>query len=80
MVESEFGVNRMRTWIHHALLPGCWWWCNDVDVFLAHFWPLIANCALFKCHGLPEWHIFSYFECVGWHQATILSQNGHHVH
>jgi len=21
MVESEFGVNRMRTWIHHALLP-----------------------------------------------------------
>jgi len=23
MVESEFGVNRMRTWIHHALLPLC---------------------------------------------------------
>uniref|UniRef100_A0A803JTL4 Transposase Tc1-like domain-containing protein n=1 Tax=Xenopus tropicalis TaxID=8364 RepID=A0A803JTL4_XENTR len=21
--ESEFGVNRMRTWIHHALLPLC---------------------------------------------------------
>jgi len=39
MVESEFGVNRMRTWIHHALFPLCswWWWCNGVgDVFLAH--------------------------------------------
>jgi len=23
MVESEFSVNRMRTWIHHALLPLC---------------------------------------------------------
>jgi len=23
MVESEFGINRMRTWIHHALLPLC---------------------------------------------------------
>jgi len=23
MVESEFGVNRMRTWIHHALFPLC---------------------------------------------------------
>jgi len=23
MVESEFGVNRSRTWIHHALLPLC---------------------------------------------------------
>jgi len=23
MVETEFGVNRMRTWIHHALLPLC---------------------------------------------------------
>jgi len=23
MVESEFGVNRMGTWIHHALLPLC---------------------------------------------------------
>uniref|UniRef100_A0AAY5KIQ5 Tc1-like transposase DDE domain-containing protein n=1 Tax=Esox lucius TaxID=8010 RepID=A0AAY5KIQ5_ESOLU len=23
MVESEFAVNRMRTWIHHALLPLC---------------------------------------------------------
>jgi len=23
MVESEFGVNRMKTWIHHALLPLC---------------------------------------------------------
>jgi len=23
MVESEFDVNRMRTWIHHALLPLC---------------------------------------------------------
>jgi len=36
MVESEFGVNRMRTWI---LMPcshcaGWWWWCNGVgDVF-----------------------------------------------
>jgi len=23
MVESEFGVNRMRMWNHHALLPLC---------------------------------------------------------
>jgi len=23
MVKSEFGVNRMRTWIHNALLPLC---------------------------------------------------------
>jgi len=23
MVESEIGENRMRTWIHHALLPLC---------------------------------------------------------
>jgi len=23
MVESEFGVNRMRTWIYHDLLPLC---------------------------------------------------------
>jgi len=23
MVESEFGVNRIRTLIHHALLPLC---------------------------------------------------------
>jgi len=23
MVESEFGVNRLRTWIHHAWLPLC---------------------------------------------------------
>jgi len=42
MVESEFGVNRMRTWIHYALLPLCWWWwcnCTGVCVFLAHFRP-----------------------------------------
>jgi len=42
-----------------ALLPLCrlvagwWWWCNGVgDVFLAHFRPLSANWASFKCHGL----------------------------
>jgi len=23
MVESEFGINIMRTWIHHTLLPLC---------------------------------------------------------
>jgi len=23
MVESGFGVNRIKTWIHHALLPLC---------------------------------------------------------
>jgi len=23
MVESEFGGNRMKTWVHHALLPLC---------------------------------------------------------
>jgi len=23
LVESAFGINRMRTWIHHALLPLC---------------------------------------------------------
>jgi len=23
MVESELGVNRMKTWIYHALLPLC---------------------------------------------------------
>ncbi|MBN3307142.1 AGRD2 protein, partial [Amia calva] len=37
---------------------GWWWWCNGVgDVFLAHFRPLSANWASFKCHGLPE-HCF----------------------
>ncbi|MBN3297145.1 LSM6 protein, partial [Amia calva] len=37
---------------------GWWWWCNSVgDVFLAHFRPLSAHWASFKCHGLPE-HCF----------------------
>jgi len=51
MVESEFGVNGMRTW---SIMPcyhcaGWWWWCNGVgDVFLAHFRPLSANWASFK--------------------------------
>jgi len=56
---SEFGVNRTRTWIHHACYHCAgWWWCNGVgDVFLAHFRPLSANWASFICHGLPE-HCF----------------------
>jgi len=53
MVESEFGINRMRTCYHCV-----GWWCNGVgDVFLGHFRPLSANWASFKYHGLPE-HCF----------------------
>uniref|UniRef100_A0A6Q2XVH8 ADAM metallopeptidase domain 11 n=1 Tax=Esox lucius TaxID=8010 RepID=A0A6Q2XVH8_ESOLU len=46
---------------------GCWWWCNGVgDVFLAHFRPLSANWAWFKCHGLPD--------------VCVSSQGGEHCY
>ncbi|MDF4280576.1 hypothetical protein P3371_24365 [Vibrio parahaemolyticus] len=42
MVESEFGVNNMKAWIHPALYQQ--WWCNGVgDIFLSHFGPLSTN-------------------------------------
>jgi len=48
MVDLKFGMNRMRTWIHHALLPLCRLVVVVGDVFLAHFRPLSANWASFK--------------------------------
>jgi len=57
--------------MNHSCLvtTGWWWWCNGVgDLFLAHFRPLSANWASFKCHGLPE---HCYWPCP--------SLNVHHV-
>jgi len=66
MIKSEFGINRMRTWIpifiHTTVQAGGGGGVMggvmvSGDVFLAHLRPLSANWALFKCHGLPE-HCF----------------------
>jgi len=59
---------------------GCWWWFNGVgDVSLAHFRPLSANWASFKCHDLPAalflttsiplWPPFAY--PLGWDLVTV---------
>jgi len=43
MVELEFGINRMRTWIHHALLPLCRLVVvvqSVGDIFFAHIRPI----------------------------------------
>jgi len=76
MVESEFGVDR-HDWEHGSIMPyyhcaGWWWWHNGVgDVFLAHFRPLSANEALFKCHALPEHYFWPYPSLYG-HHVPIL--------
>jgi len=41
------------------------------DVFLAHFRPLSANWASFKCHGLPE-HCFRPCPSLYGHHLFIL--------
>jgi len=51
---------------------GWFWWCNGVgDVFLAHFRPLSANLALFKCHSPPE-HCFWPCPSLYGHLVPIL--------
>jgi len=62
---SDGRVRIWRTELDHGFIMPCylcagWWWCNGMgDVFLAHFSPLSANWASFKCHGLPE-HCFDH--------------------
>jgi len=75
MVESEFGVNRMKTWIHHALSPLCRLVVVVWDVFLAHFRPPSANWASFKSHGLPE-HCFWPCPSLYGHSSSRIM---HHV-
>jgi len=54
-----------------------WWWCNGVgDIFLAHFRPLSANWALFKCHGLPE-HCFWPCPSLQGHHGMYTSSDGY---
>jgi len=60
MVESEFGINRMRIWIPLVTTvqaAGGGLMVVVGDVFLAHFRPLSDNWSSFKCHSLPE-HCF----------------------
>ncbi len=68
MVGSEFGVKNIKALIHPALSQ----WFRLVVVwgifFLAHFGPLGANWALFKCHSLPE---YCYWLCPSLYDYSV---------
>ncbi len=85
MVGSEFGVKKMKAWIHPLKGSGWWWWCNGVgDIFT-----LCTNWASFKRHSLPEYccwpcqSLYDYSVLIFWcyfqqdnapcHKAQIIS-------